>query len=198
MNSYLTISEHINTTTNIKGSKFISLLYPCATEEFVKTKIKTLKKEHPSANHICYAFRIVSEDTLLEKTADDGEPNGSAGLPILRALQSAQLINIVGIVIRYFGGTKLGVSGLIAAYGNGILESIAMAKIIEKHYVQHIKLFVPYNELSYIESFLKKINATVDYKGLEAGVELTASIRKSDEESLMKHINSNYKIKCLD
>jgi len=114
-----------------KGSKFIARAYHVETQEEIKEVLLSLRKEYYDARHHCYAWRIDPRD---EKTRsnDDGEPSGTAGKPILNQLFSFELFNVLMVVVRYFGGTKLGVSGLIRAYKTSARESLANANIVEK------------------------------------------------------------------
>jgi len=114
-----------------KGSRFISYAFPVNSEEQIRELVQSIKKEHHSARHHCYAWRLGS-DKLLFRTNDDGEPSSTAGKPILGQIQSFDLTNILIVVVRYFGGTLLGVSGLINAYRNAALDAVNQAEIVEK------------------------------------------------------------------
>ena len=114
-----------------KGSRFISYAFPVNSEEQIREIVQSIKKEHHSARHHCYAWRLGS-DKLLFRTNDDGEPSSTAGKPILGQIQSFDLTNILIVVVRYFGGTLLGVSGLINAYRNAALDAVNQAEIVEK------------------------------------------------------------------
>ena len=113
-----------------KGSRFISYAFPVNSEIEIREIVQSIKKEHHSARHHCYAWRIGAEK-LLFRVNDDGEPSSTAGKPILGQIQSFDLTNIVIVVVRYFGGTLLGVSGLINAYRNAALDAINQAEITE-------------------------------------------------------------------
>lgn len=114
-----------------KGSRFISYAFPVNSEEQIREIVQSIKKEHHSARHHCYAWRLGS-DKLLFRTNDDGEPSSTAGKPILGQIQSFDLTNILIVVVRYFGGTLLGISGLINAYRNAALDAVNQAEIVEK------------------------------------------------------------------
>lgn len=114
-----------------KGSRFISYVFPVNSEDQIREIIQSIKKEHHSARHHCYAWRLGAEK-LLFRTNDDGEPSSSAGKPILGQIQSYDLTNILIVVVRYFGGTLLGVSGLINAYRNAAMDAITHAEITER------------------------------------------------------------------
>ncbi len=114
-----------------KGSKFMAYAYPVYSEDQIKEIVQSIKKEHYSARHHCYAWRL-GHEKLHFRANDDGEPSSTAGKPILGQIQSFDLTNILIVVVRYFGGTLLGVSGLINAYKNAALDAINQAEIVEK------------------------------------------------------------------
>ncbi len=130
---YQTIAMSCQGAYKEKGSKFLAYAFPVSTEEEAMEHLLEVKKEHPKARHHCYAFRIGDEADLY-RANDDGEPSGTAGKPILGQLVSKDLTNVIVIVTRYFGGTKLGVSGLINAYRTAAGDALAHAKIT-KHLI---------------------------------------------------------------
>lgn len=129
--TYKTISAPSEGLFKDKGSKFIAYAYPVTSEDQIKEIVQAIKKEHYSARHHCYAWRL-GHEKLLFRANDDGEPSSTAGKPILGQIQSFDLTNILIVVVRYFGGTLLGVSGLINAYRNAALDAIDRAEIVEK------------------------------------------------------------------
>ncbi len=129
--TYKTIGQLSEGIYKDKGSKFIAYLYPINSENDIKEIISSLKAEHSKARHHCWAFRL-SPDRTVFRLNDDGEPSGTAGRPILNTLLSNELTNILAVVVRYFGGTLLGVPGLINAYKSATIEAVKNAKIIEK------------------------------------------------------------------
>ena len=129
--TYKTISTPSEGLFKDKGSKFIAYAYPVTSEDQIKEIVQSIKKEHYSARHHCYAWRL-GHEKLLFRANDDGEPSSTAGKPILGQIQSFDLTNILIVVVRYFGGTLLGVSGLINAYRNAALDAINQAEIVEK------------------------------------------------------------------
>jgi len=125
-----TIEKNIENTIIIDKSKFITILIRIQTEEDVKNKLKEIRNKYKNANHYCYGYIIGS----IKKASDDGEPNGTAGIPILNVLENNDLNNILCIVVRYFGGIKLGTGGLVRAYSNSVkkgLQKIQLKRIIE-------------------------------------------------------------------
>lgn len=129
--TYKTIEKPSEGLFKDKGSKFISFAFPVSSEEEIKEIVQSIKKEHHSARHHCYAWRL-GADQLHFRANDDGEPSSTAGKPILGQIQSFDLTNILIVVVRYFGGTLLGVSGLINAYRSAALDAINQAEIVEK------------------------------------------------------------------
>lgn len=129
--TYHTIARNAEGMFKDKGSKFLAYAFPVETEDEIKAHLATLKKDHYSARHHCYAYRL-GKDGDHYRANDDGEPSGTAGRPIHGQLMSHELTNILVVVVRYFGGTLLGVSGLINAYKNATVDVLSNAKIIEK------------------------------------------------------------------
>lgn len=129
--SYNTIEEPSEGLFKDKGSRFISYAFPVNSEDEIREIVQIIKKEHHSARHHCYAWRLGASKTNFRMN-DDGEPSSTAGKPILGQIQSYDLTNILIVVVRYFGGTLLGVSGLINAYRNAAMDAINNARIIEK------------------------------------------------------------------
>lgn len=124
----LTVTQNFQAEYRIKGSKFLSLLNPCDTTEEAEVRLSDIKNIHPTATHHCYAFRV-DPSAISEYSQDDGEPGGSAGPPILNEMRSATLVNTIIVVVRYYGGTKLGKSGLIDAYGKAAAQVIAQSNL---------------------------------------------------------------------
>lgn len=129
--TYVTVAAQSEGLYKDKGSKFIAYAFPAGSEEAMKVKLNEIKAEHPKARHHCWALRL-SPDRSVYRVNDDGEPSGSAGRPILNAILSANLTNIAVVVVRYFGGTLLGVPGLINAYKESTREALDAAIRIEK------------------------------------------------------------------
>src|SRR5690606_1231162 len=137
--TYRTISSTSTADFRDRGSKFLAYAYPVDTVEEVKEKVKLLKKEHPKAVHFCLAFRIGTDGTLY-RANDDGEPSGSAGKPILGQIDSVGLTNVLVVVVRYFGGTLLGVPGLINAYKTVTSSALSECEIRERNIEQKVSI----------------------------------------------------------
>jgi len=163
---YTTIASPTEGTFRDRGSKFIGYAFPVNNEKEVKEHLLNLKKLHPSARHVCYAFRI---NPLNEywRANDDGEPSSSAGKPILGQIRSMELQNILVAVVRYFGGTLLGVPGLIHAYKQAAIEALQQAVLIEKTVTQEITVSVSYDKMGDLMKWVK--DAQFEYTIPEMG-----------------------------
>ena len=141
---------------NEKGSTFSAIAIPVSSAAVIKNKLSELKEQFPDASHVCYAYRIKAGNRLDEFAADAGEPNGSAGQPILNVLKRNYLVNSAIFVSRYFGGTKLGIPGLIHAYGKA--AELAIEKAVIKNWVQLERISFTYNYdiQNQVEAILKK------------------------------------------
>lgn len=149
MNLYR-IAERSTATFREKGSKFISYLIPVNDERQAQTELKYIRSTYPDATHHCYAWRV-NPINLYEFSQDDGEPSGTAGLPILGRLRSHELVNILGVVVRYYGGTNLGKGGLIKAYSQGIditMSDVQRIPLVAGHWVT---ISYPYSESRLID-----------------------------------------------
>ena len=155
---YLTISKSVESIYKEKGSKFLSFLYPVTSVEEVKEYLTQLKKKYYDATHHCYAY-VIGYDKQTFRMNDDGEPSSTAGKPIYGQLQSNDLTNVLLVVVRYFGGTKLGVSGLIKAYKESSAECIALAEIVEKQVKHKYNIYFAYEDMNVVMNILKQNNA---------------------------------------
>jgi uncharacterized YigZ family protein len=147
-----TINKDFSYTEIIKKSKFLTFLHPITTQEQAKTLLEKYKKEYSDATHICYAY-ILDENTF--KYYDDGEPTSSAGIPIYQALKNNNVIYTLAVVIRYFGGTKLGVGGLTRAYSSGVLTLVTSENLVDYKKLNEYLVEMPY---SLYDSFMYHIN----------------------------------------
>lgn len=149
-----------------RGSKFLAYAYPVATTQDVKDRLQALKKEHPKAVHHCYAFRIGTDGTLY-RAVDDGEPSGSAGRPILGQIDSAGLVNVLVVVVRYFGGTLLGVPGLINAYKTATSLALEGANTTEKWIKDVVEVSFDYPVMGEVMYLLRQAEATIYVQDLQ-------------------------------
>jgi uncharacterized YigZ family protein len=180
--TYLTIEKPAEGIFKDKGSKFLAFAYPVQNEQQIKDILTHLRKEHHTANHHCYAYRLGAAKQNY-RANDDGEPNNTAGKPILGQIQSADLTDILIVVVRYFGGTLLGVSGLINAYKLSALEAIKNAQIIEKQIQFHYTIHFSFEQLNDVMKLLKQLEAKIYNQQFDNDCSIQFSIRKANSEA---------------
>ena len=181
--TYRTIEAPTEGLYKEKGSKFIALAYPAYTEDEVKDILAEVKKKYYDARHHCYAY-VLGADKNRYRANDDGEPNHSAGDPILGQIRSADLSNVLVIVVRYFGGTKLGVSGLITAYKAATADALAQATIIEMHETILLQAHYAYPQMNDVMSLVKEYDLPVRDQQFELDCKLTLEVRKTLQEEV--------------
>ena len=177
-----------------KGSKFFGYAFPIKTDDEVKEFIKILKQKHSSAGHFCYAYQHGIE-TPYYRASDDGEPSNSAGLPIYGQLQAFELTNVLVVVVRYFGGTKLGVGGLISAYKTSAKLSLEASPIKVKEILIPFKLTFVYQDLSKVMRIIKKQQLILKSQRLEMECEVVILVKKSNKKSFQTTFEAFHKIK---
>ena len=182
------LKEKISTQIEVKKSKFIATLAPFRDFESLN---KALRDEHPKAAHVVWAYRYLNEfGQIVENSSDDGEPKGSSAPALLAALRGAELIDTCALVVRYFGGIKLGIGGLVRAYGTSVNEAIKSAKdmgvleFFEKK--ENLKVFVPFALISRCEHFAKTQNINFSQEFSAMGCDFSFSINKSQKAELIK------------
>jgi uncharacterized YigZ family protein len=179
-----------------KGSKFYGYLFHCEDEESFKVQLDFIKTQESSARHYCWALRIDPE-AILERSSDDGEPAHTAGTPILRALLSHNLVNIGCVVVRYFGGTKLGVPGLIEAYGTAAEDAIGENIRVKKWLTEKLILQFSYDQLSYVERMVKQADLHVIERKQGLSLTYTLEVVQSQYEEIKDHFEKNHHITLL-
>jgi len=182
-----------------KGSKFFGYAFPVLSEEEVKVNLEELKKKHHSARHFCYAYQIGIEKPQY-RANDDGEPNNSAGLPIYGQIQSFDVTNILIVSVRYFGGTKLGVGGLISAYKNSAKLAIEACEIIKKTINIKFKLIFDYELMNNVMRIIKEKKIQIIDQNLDLKCNYLISIRKKEADSIYQIFNNMFKVeikKCV-
>ncbi|MFC4268838.1 IMPACT family protein [Polaribacter marinivivus] len=176
-----------------KNSKFYGFAFPVNNEDEVKNELEKVKKIHPNAGHHCYAYQIGVED-IIYRANDDGEPNNSAGMPIYGQIQSFDITNVLIVVVRYFGGTKLGVSGLINAYRSSAKITIESSEIIEKTVEVYFKIIFEYDMMSKVLRILKEKNIEIIQQKLELNCEYIITVRKKESKSILEFFKNLYKV----
>ncbi len=187
--TYKTIEKPSEGLFKDKGSRFISFVFPVNSEEEIREIVQSIKKEHHSARHHCYAWRM-GADKILFRGNDDGEPSSTAGKPILGQIQSFDLTNILIVVVRYFGGTLLGVSGLINAYRNAALDAINQAEIIEKLVEKELLIEFDYRVMNEVMKVFKDEKLVQIDPQFDLNCKIKTQIRLSEsnriEQGLLK------------
>ncbi|MBL7713699.1 MAG: YigZ family protein [Chitinophagaceae bacterium] len=178
---YKTIASPTTSAFKDRGSRFLGYTFPVRDKEDIKNRLREVKNEHPKATHHCFAYRLGTEG-LDFRAADDGEPSGSAGRPILGQIDSAGCTNVLIVVVRYYGGTMLGVPGLINAYKTSAAEALAAAAWEEKWITQTIELSFDYNAMSEVLYLLKQNEAEVLRQDLQLFCTVTAAVPLPYEE----------------
>ncbi len=196
--TYLTISNPCEGLYKDKGSRFIAFAYPVTNEEEIKKHLIDLRKEHFNAHHHCYAFRL-GADKQAYRANDDGEPKYTAGKPILGQIQSKDLTNILIVVVRYFGGTLLGVGGLINAYKLAAADALANAVIIEKTVNDIYEIKFDYLQMSQVMKIIKDENLEQIEQNFELDCKLIFSVRKNNSNKMYELFSkiSNLELKFL-
>lgn len=177
--TYRTITKPSDGLFKDRGSKFIARAFPVKTEEEVKECLANLRKEYYDARHHCYAYQLGFDKSAF-RINDDGEPSGTAGRPIFGQLQSFDLTNILVVVIRYFGGTKLGVSGLINAYKTATKEALETAEIVTNTINEIYTVYFQYPEMNAIMKILKDHDLNPFDQVFEMECKLSFSVRKNN------------------
>jgi uncharacterized YigZ family protein len=166
-----------------KGSKFIGYVFPITTEEETKIYIDELKKKHHTARHWCYAWQLGVEE-INYRANDDGEPNNSAGQPIYGQILSKEITNVLVVVVRYFGGTKLGVGGLISAYKTTAKMTLDEAEIIEKTIDVYFQLNFEYIDMNKVMRIIKEQNLEIIEQVMNLNCTFLISVRKKNAEKI--------------
>jgi uncharacterized YigZ family protein len=177
-----------------KNSKFYGFAFPIQNENNVKQLIENLKKKHHAARHWCYAYKLGTE-TVSFRANDDGEPSNSAGMPIYGQIQSFEVTNILIVVVRYFGGVKLGVGGLINAYKTTAQLTLEASKIIEKTINIIYCITFDYKNMNKVMRIIKENNLTITNQKLELNCNIYISVRKKDAKAIFETFHSLFEIK---
>lgn len=184
---YLTINAPAEGLYKEKGSKFIAFAIPVSNVEQIKEILEEKRKEHHDARHVCYAY-ILGVDKADYRSNDDGEPSGTAGRPILGSLLSAGVTNVLIAVVRYFGGTKLGTSGLINAYKVASADALENAEIIEKTVDEEIHITFDYLVMNDVMKIIKDVSPQVLSQQFDNDCKMVLSIRKGDAPNLIERL----------
>jgi uncharacterized YigZ family protein len=180
-----------------KNSKFFGLAFPVNSEDEVKAILEEVKKQHNSARHWCYAFQL-GTNKIQYRANDDGEPNNSAGMPIYGQIQSFEVTNVLVVVVRYFGGVKLGVGGLISAYRTSAQMALEASDIIEKTINVHYTLKFCYQNMNKVMRVIKEKNLDIVSQKMEMDCEIVISTRKKNAPQVVEAFHNLYEIKISE
>lgn len=176
-----------------KNSKFFGYAFPVINEEEIKTHLEQLKKQHHGAVHFCYAYQLGTE-TFIFRANDDGEPSNSAGMPIYGQIQSFGVTNILIVVVRFFGGVKLGVGGLISAYRTAAQMALEEAEIIEKTIDVHLLLSFDYKNMNKVMRVIKEKNLDIINQKMNESCQIEIATRKKNAENTIDIFNNLFEI----
>jgi uncharacterized YigZ family protein len=176
-----------------KGSKFYGYAFPVHTEDEIVDLLNYVKETHHKARHWCYAWQLGTEK-ITYRVNDDGEPSNSAGQPIYGQIQSKELTNVLIVVVRYFGGVKLGVGGLVTAYKTAAQLALEGANIVVKTIDKHFLLTFEYKDMNKVQRVIKKNRLKIENQKLELDCQYTIKIRKGDAERIITNFNE---LRCV-
>ena len=193
MDTYKTIASSVQEVIfKEKSSKFLGYAFPVTSEEEIKAHLEEVKKAHFSARHWCYAWQLGFGTNQRYRANDDGEPNNTAGIPIYGQIQSFELTNILVIVVRYFGGIKLGVGGLVQAYKTTAQLTLQEAKIEEKLITEELRIRFEYPLMNKVMRVVKEQNLNITQQLLTENCELHLAIRQSDYQRMQELFENIY------
>ena len=186
--TYLTIQDKSEGIYTEKRSKFLAFAHPVETIDEIKDLLTDYKKKYYDARHVCYAYMLGPERTDF-RANDDGEPSSTAGKPILGQINSRELTNILVVVIRYFGGVKLGISGLIVAYREAAAEALSAAAVIEKMIEETVTFTFPYVMMNSVMRVVKELNPRIVEQKYDETCIITLAIKRSMAPILEERLN---------
>ena len=188
MTHYNTISAPSQTEFKDRSSRFIAHAFPVQSVDEFKKRLKELKEEHPKAAHHCFAYRVGTDGNNF-RSSDDGEPSGSAGKPILGQIDSKGLTDIAVVVVRYFGGTLLGVPGLINAYKTSTSLALQLAPVTEKAILVEYELEFDYTLMNEVMIFVKRYSGVVLHNEMQLFCRLVVGVPKAEEKVFTDRIS---------
>ena len=176
-----------------KNSKFFGYAFPVTTEDEIKSHLEELRKQHIGAVHFCYGYQLGIE-TIQFRANDDGEPSNSAGMPIYGQIQSFGLSNVLVVVVRFFGGVKLGVGGLISAYKTSAQMALEESEIIEKTIDVHFQIFFDYKNMNKVMRVIKEKNIKIISQLMEDNCKIEIAIRKKNAEIILSIFHTIFEV----
>lgn len=195
--TYKTIAAPSEGLYKEKGSKFLAFAYPVQTESKIKEHLEALRKQYYDARHHCYAY-VLGPRQDIYRANDDGEPSATAGRPIHGQILSQGLTDVLVVVVRYFGGTKLGTSGLINAYKTATLDALQQAEVVEKIVMQRYRVRFPYEQMNQVMRIVKDLQLQVVDQQADMECELTLAVRLSESQRCYdKFVEERFAIEVL-
>ena len=192
---FKTLESNVSAEIVEKKSKFIANIYYVESIEEAEKLIKDANKKYFDARHNCYAFRVCTENGIVNRFSDDGEPSGTAGAPMLNILTSQNLSNVLIIVTRYFGGILLGTGGLVKAYTQATIEALNKANIVKKDFGESVKFVVGYSDLEKLKYFLKQNSVRISDVQYVENVEVFVDINEGKLQGILERKNElNFEI----
>lgn len=185
--TYLTLEGTAEGLYKEKGSRFMAFGYPVDSPEEALEKVKAVRDRYHDARHHCWAYRI-GKDGETYRVNDDGEPSGTAGRPIHGMMTSSNITNVVFVVVRYFGGIKLGTSGLIEAYRAAVKDAIQSANIVEKKVMKRISFSFPYEQIGRVMKLIKKSGAKIVTTDMNDPCNMEIEIRAGEYDSVEREL----------
>ena len=189
MKPFKSIVARVRSETKVRGSRFIGTAIPVAGRDDIDRELAAIRKEFWDATHNCYAWRL-APDGLQYRFSDDGEPAGSAGKPILFVMQQRELVNTLVVVTRYFGGVKLGVGGLVRAYGDATAEALNATEIITTYPSDRFRVFTPYEDMKAIRPLVERYALKFEEEFLDV-VNYTLSVRSDQAEEFQSLVTES-------
>lgn len=193
MTHYLTISQPAQAEYKDRGSRFLAYAFPMATVDDFKKRLKRLKEEHPKAAHHCSAYRLGTDGNGF-RASDDGEPSGSAGKPILGQIDSKGLTDVGVVVVRYFGGTLLGVPGLINAYKTATSLALQLSPVLEKPVLVNYALEFDYTLMNDVMLYIKRYSGVVLQNETQLFCRLVVGVPKAEEGFFTERISDLHSV----
>lgn len=185
---YTTIDKPSNAEFKDRGSKFLAFAFPIATAEDFKKELQLLKKDHPKAVHHCFAYRIGTDGNNF-RSSDDGEPSGTAGKPILGQIDSKGITNVAVVVVRYWGGTMLGVPGLINAYKTTTALALQVTPIVERQVEVNYSIEFDYTRMNEVMMLIKQYNCTIHSNEMQLFCNIKAGVPKNRLDEVLYRLN---------
>ena len=183
-----TIKKSAETEITEKKSKFIGEVFYIETVQEAEEKLREINKKYHDAKHHCFAYRVMEQEKIIEKCSDDGEPSGTAGAPMLQIISKNDLINVIVIVTRYFGGILLGTGGLVRAYSKATSDSLEKAEIVEIKKGERIELTISYKDLQFIKYYCTKNDIKIVNTEFSEEPKVTIELTENQKERFLNEI----------